>query len=78
VEVSDELVVAHEDGYRLTATIDHPAGHSLNVLMDGAGLASAEVLSPANATIVEGPCEGTWLLQVTPETTPVALEVLYE
>lgn len=78
VEVTEEEVVAHEAGYRLTATIDQPAGHPLNVLMDGAGLSSAEVVSPAGATIVEGPCEGTWLLQVTSETTPVALEVLYE
>jgi len=78
VEVTEEVVVPHDSGFRLTATIDQPAGHPLNVLMDGAGLASAEVVSPAGATIVEGPCEGTWLLQVTPETAPVSLEVLYE
>ncbi len=78
VEVTDETVVPHEGGYRLTATIDQPAGHPLNVLIDGAGFMSSTIVSPEGASINQGPCEGTWLVQVTPKTSPVKLEVLYE
>jgi hypothetical protein len=78
VEVEDEWVTATDDGYLLSATIKQPAGHALNVLMDGAGLDAVAVVSPVGATIMAGPCEGTWLLQVTPSESPVQLEVRYE
>ncbi len=79
VEVTGEQVETLPDGRtQLSATIDQPAGHPLNVLMDGAGLTFSEVTSPPGAQVVEGPCEGTWLLQVTPETSPATLEVVYE
>jgi len=75
VEVTAEELAAAGDGTTLTATIDHPVGHPLEVLVYDGGKSSAKVNSPPGATIEQGPCNNVWSVKVTPETTPVQLSI---
>jgi len=77
VEVENEQVQPDADSLVLTATIDQPAGHPLDVYLAGGGLVPSEVLSPATAVLTPGGCEDVYVVSVVPDATPVSLSVRF-
>ncbi len=77
VEVSDEQAKSIEGKLVLSAVIDHPAGHPLDVYLAGGGLKVDSVLSPAGVTVTPGACDGVEVLSLTPTESPVKLEVRF-
>ena len=73
VEVSDETVETVAGDTVLAFDLASPAGHEVTAFV--AGGEAAEVLAPAGAVLVAGPCEGVWAVTFTPDadTTHVAV-----
>ena len=76
VEVSDEVFVEGEVaalGFQLSS----PAGYEVTVYVAGAGTEAQEVMTPQDATLAAGPCDGTWAVTFTPTEDITSVQVQF-
>ena len=78
VEVTSEQVQDVDGLLTLSAIIDQPSGYPLEIFVADAGFQIAEVVSPAEVGILPGPCEDVQVISVTPDVTPVSLDIRFE
>ena len=76
MEVSDEVFVEGEVA-ALGFQLSNPAGFEVTVYVAGAGMEPTAVMTPANATLEPGPCDGIWAVTFTPTEDVTSVQVQF-
>ena len=77
VDVTGEVVTEEGGKTVLSATVDTPVGHTFTVYVATAGMEVTQIVSPANATLADPPCEGVVAVEFVSEATKTEVKVAF-